>query len=97
MFFQNATGHIRPFQHYMFMEMGIDLDIEFDLNSQKWQSFDIKGRGGNFRQCIQKQTIAANLNILTCNETNVNDPYIHILKCIISFYNYAIKHQNSLD
>ena len=67
----------------MFMEMGIDLDINFDLNSQKWQSFNIKGRGCEISTMHSNETIASNLNIMTCNETNVNDLYIRILKCMI--------------
>ena len=69
----------------MFMGMGIDLDIDFDLNSQRRLSFDIEGRRCTILTMHSKETMASNLNILTCNET----------KCKCSKHSYTKMHKTS--
>ena len=66
----------------MFMEIGTDLDIDLDLDSQKWQSFYFKGRGYVILTLLSNETVASNLNILTCHETNINFINIRMLECI---------------
>ena len=66
----------------MFIEMGIDLEIDFDFNSQKWQSFNIKGMECEISTMHSNETMAKNLNILTRNETIVNVLTLRIQKCI---------------
>ena len=80
------------------MEMVIDLDIDFDLNGQKWQSFNIRGRGYEFSTMHSNEIIAYNLKILSCYETNVTVRNIQTLKYMFFlFLNYTIEKSNTRD